>query len=88
MMKTAVLKDTHVAIVHVEDSVFLGFADQGLQRGDPAEIYFSFARPDNTEIVENSGAPDGEFWPGKYLLIDGVWSVNPDFIPPRQPDAA
>jgi len=78
-MKSIVQNGTNLSLFLVSDETEILLGDQSVTVGDPVEFYISDCNVNNCHVVENLTDPEG--WIGhKYLVIDGAWSNNPDWV--------
>jgi hypothetical protein len=62
-----------------EDDKALLIEPDKITVGNPAELIIGDCNSGNTVLHENVTRPDGWIG-GKYLYLDGVWSLNPDWV--------
>lgn len=82
-MKTIVLKSTNESLYMFDDSVEIVVTDTEVTIGNPAQLIISDCNSSNALVYEGVTQPDG--WVGWKYLFDGAdWSLNPEYVPPRQ----
>jgi hypothetical protein len=80
-MKT--LTKNNLSLYVFDDSKTLTITEDNIIVGDPADFIISDCNSNNTVLHENVTEP--EDWRGcKYLFVDGVWSISPNWEEPSE----
>lgn len=78
-MKSIVQNGTNLSLFLLSDETEIFLKEQLVTVGDPVEFHISDCNANNCHVVENLAQPDD--WIGhKYLVVDGTWAANPDWL--------
>lgn len=81
-MKTIVRNQNNVSLYAFADDVVIQVLDDRVEVGTPIEFVIADCNAENVTVFDNM--PDVDDYMGwKYLVINGQWTLNPDFVDPR-----
>lgn len=82
-MKTIVRNQNNVSLYAFSDDVVIQVFDDRVEIGIPVHFIIADCNAENVTVFDNMPHVD-EYIGWKYLVIDGQWALNPDFIDPNQ----
>jgi hypothetical protein len=80
-MKT--LTKNNLSLYVFDDSKTLTITEDYINVGDPIERRISDCTSANIVLHENATPPE-DWFGGKYLFVDGVWSISPNWEEPSE----
>lgn len=78
-MKTIVRNDNNVSLYAFDDDKVVQVFDDRIEVGSPIEFIIGDCNAGNVTVFDNMpGLDDWYGW--KYLVVNGQWALNPDFV--------
>lgn len=82
-MKTIIRNENGASIYLFDDATVVDIQTDKVIVGDPPEFIISDCNQSNVTVVDVENSISD--WVGhKYLLIDGVWEPNPEYVAPAE----